>query len=244
MSKSNSEVGHIKNLENFYDLIQFCIRFEASYNPAAPHLTIPSIQAKYEESKELQDIVNDTFSNSTHKINDRQKLFEQLPKRTTRVIQYLTASTNDKKIIADARRFSNKIHGNPSKPETKDNQEGQETNQPRSNSQRSFDKMMEHFENLILLLEKEPLYTPNETDLSVAGLRTFLTELNDADKAYTASLVPYKKALTNRDESMYDEPSGLVPLANNVKTYIKSVFGIKSLEYKEISKIKFKMFKR
>ena len=42
-----------------------------------------------------------------------------------------------------------------------------------------------------------------------------------------------------RDKGLYTEKTGLVDTANEVKDYVKSIFGYTSPEYKQISKIKF-----
>lgn len=236
---SKSEKGHFKNLQNFDELIQVCTRYGVSYNPSATNLTLVSLQAKYDECKAAQDMVNPTHSTYTHKVNDRQVLFEKMPKLTTRILQSLLAHTNDKKLLADAKTYANKIHGRPPKVKTNDNREGQETTSSHSNSQRSYDKLLDHFDKIILLLENVPAYTPNETELSVTGLRAYYTELKNADKSQQASQIFYKQALTNRDHQFYNEDSGLIIIAKLAKNYVKSVFGLKSLEYAELKKLDF-----
>lgn len=238
---STTEKGHIKNLQNFDDLIQACTRFGDNYNPSATALTIPELETMYEDAKAKQDAVNLAFAELTHGINQRQNWFEQLPKITTRVLQSILANVNDKKLLADARTIAKKIHGKPSKPKTNDSQEGQETSTTttKSNSQRSLDKLMEHLGNLIMLLENEPDYTPNEEDLSVLGLKNYLKELQTADKSVQKSEISYRKALTERDKVIYTKETGLIAMANRVKTYVRSIFGTKSLEYNEIRKFQF-----
>ncbi|MDZ4665897.1 MAG: hypothetical protein SGJ15_13545 [Bacteroidota bacterium] len=46
-----------------------------------------------------------------------------------------------------------------------------------------------------------------------------------------------------RNELLYQKQTGLVTIANEVKFYVKSVFGSKSAEFKEVSRIKFTLRK-
>lgn len=241
---SKSEIGHIKNIENFYDLIQICNRYGADYNPTATDIQIPNLQTSYETFVEKQDQVNQAFANLTGKINDRQYTFEKLRPLTSRVLTALEVATDDKKLVADARKFGNKIQGRAPKVKTNDNEEGQETKEPKSNSQQSFDKLIEHFENILHLLRTVPNYTPNETELTILELTNFLEEMKTVDKQYVEGNVPYRKALTERDNTLYDEKKGVVALAKRVKLYVKSIYGSTSLEFKEINKLQFRTKKR
>jgi hypothetical protein len=46
-----------------------------------------------------------------------------------------------------------------------------------------------------------------------------------------------------RNHTLYDEKTGLYDIAQEVKKYVKSVFGATSEEYKQIRKIKFTDYK-
>ena len=47
-----------------------------------------------------------------------------------------------------------------------------------------------------------------------------------------------------RDKVLYKDITGLVPIANDVKKYIKSVFGASSAEYAQVKSIEFKKVKK
>ena len=51
--------------------------------------------------------------------------------------------------------------------------------------------------------------------------------------------IPLNNARISRNDTMYKENIGLVDVATDVKTYIKSVFGATSPQYKTVSILKF-----
>ena len=244
MSHSTQETGHTKNVENFKDLYAICKTNTPPYNPTLQKITLTNLEGIRIKAEEAHAKVFETHAPIITLINQRQELFQRMPKLSTRVIQALEAVTEDKRIVADARRYINKIHGKFPKTQTDDNQEGQETREPTSNSQRSYDKLQEHFNSLILLLENVPEYNVNEQDLTIDALKAYLDEIEQIEKKVIILNGPYNKALNDRDKVFYEFPDSLVPVAKTVKTYLKSLFGIKSLEYREASRIEFKMIKR
>ncbi len=75
----------------------------------------------------------------------------------------------------------------------------------------------------------------------------YLLDLADDLKAKNAAVVeatiPVSNARVSRNEILYKENTGLCDVAMDVKTYIKSVFGATSPQYKQISKLEFKKVK-
>ena len=106
-------------------------------------------------------------------------------------------------------------------------------------SQQSYDSLMDHFAKLIETVSQEPLYTPNEADLTIAGLNTLLTQMQTANTGVINSTTSVSNSRIVRDKTLYHETTGLVQNAGEVKKYIKSLFGASSSQYKQVSKIKF-----
>lgn len=237
---SRSEVGHAKNVANFQDLIEVCQSFGVTYNPSNPNLSIASLQSKYDEADAA--ILNAHTQRGGHilAINERQKAFENLPQIASQIGYALTAMTNDQRIVDDAKTFIKKIRGYASKVKTNDNEEGQEIKEPKSNSQVSFDKRVDHLVGLIELLKQIPDYNPNESHLTIAGLETYLQDLKDTNKEVYVKYSPYSIAQDKRDRILYDKVDGLTTIAQLVKNYIKSVFGFRSPEFARVKALEFR----
>ena len=120
--------------------------------------------------------------------------------------------------------------------------EGKEVNQ-NSNSQMGYDDRVENFESLISFLQTVPEYNPNEEELKITTLQALLSDL----KAKNISVMQNRIAedtVRGVRKSVQNTPlTGLVDIANDVKSYIKSVFGVNSTQYKLVSKLRFVKFK-
>ena len=108
-----------------------------------------------------------------------------------------------------------------------------------SASQMSYDSRIENLSKLIILLTNEPLYAPNENDLKVVALNTLLNQLKITNTAVINVTTPISNARLNRNKILYLAVTGLYDIQNEVKKYVKSVYGATSPEYKQISNIKF-----
>jgi hypothetical protein len=82
-------------------------------------------------------------------------------------------------------------------------------------------------------------YTPNEADLSVSGLNTLLTSMQTANSGVINAYTAFSNSRIVRDKTLYDESTGLVTAAAEVKKYVKSLFGASSPQYKQVSKLQF-----
>jgi len=242
------ERGHQKNIANFEDLISFCIAYGVAYNPANTNITITALQAKRTAAlADLQAVktTKTAFDNST---NSREILFKDFKKLSTRIINALSAVSPAKQTIADAKTINNKIQGKraASGKKEKPSDEPLPPDAPIppddkgiSVSQQSYDSLMDHFAKLIETVTQEPLYTPNETDLNVTGLNTLLTSMQTVNSGVINAYTNFSNARIVRDKTLYDESTGLVTAAAEVKKYIKSLFGASSPQYKQVSKLKF-----
>ena len=108
-----------------------------------------------------------------------------------------------------------------------------------SASQMSFDNRIENMNKLIELLTAQPAYTPNEPELQVAGLTAVFTNMKTTNTNAINTYTPLSNARIDRNKILYDAESGLVKVSGDVKSYVKSVFGGTSPQYKQISKLKF-----
>jgi len=102
-------------------------------------------------------------------------------------------------------------------------------------SQLSYDNLMANFSALIALLETLPEYKPNETELQLSNLSSYLIQLKTAYNAVTEAYTAWSNSRISRDETLYGKNGGMVDTALQVKNYVKSVFGNSSPQYQQIS---------
>ena len=242
---STSETGHAKNIANFQDLISFCQGYGAAYNPTKESLKIPQLQALYQLA---QDKLNATkiqktaFDTAT---NERRNTFTNLKPLATKIINAFAVSGADTLAIADAKTVNKKLQGTSSKKSitTTDNLPTSGELKGASTSQQSYDRLIDHFANLIQVVEQNSNYTPNETELQVATLQTKLTELQAKNTNLINAYTGYSNAMIDRNQTLYNPLTGLVQTSKEVKQYVKSVFGANSPQYKQVSGLEFKIRK-
>ena len=251
---STSETGHAKNVANFEVLISSCIGFGPLFNPSKNSLKPPQLQTTFTAAKNILQTVKTTGTVYENTRNAREIALAPavVKKFSTRILNALSSTDATKLTIDDAKAINRKIQGKragskKTQPDTPP-AEGTAPPPPEINeisvSQQSFDSLIDNFTKLVVCVSAEPLYTPNENDLKVTGLNATLTNYKTLNTAVINAAIPYKNALINRFSILYQENTGLVDTALEVKKYVKSVFGATSPQYKQISKIQFKKYKK
>ena len=112
-----------------------------------------------------------------------------------------------------------------------------------SASQMSFDNRLDNLDKLIKLLSSVTTYAPNEAELKTTSLTTLYNDLKTKNSAVLTALVPISNARISRNDILYKATTGLVDIAFSVKSYIKSLFGATSPQFKQISKLTFSRVK-
>lgn len=230
------ETGHAINVANFETIIAFCAGYNAAYNPNNPNIKLPALNDLLTTSRAAIQAVLDEVTLYNNAINERQLLFAGLKPLATRLVNALQVGNPPKATIEDAKGFNRKIQGtraqkadpNPA-PDTK----------TVSSSQQSFNQQIEHLSKLVSLLQAEASYAPNEVELQTATLNTLVANMRTANTNVANAYTRISNARITRNKMLYDPNTGLYNTALDIKQYIKSVFGAKSPEYKQISGIKF-----
>jgi len=239
---STSETGHAKNVANFQDLITLVTAFGTAYNPAKAALKIPQLQALAMASNaKIADVVaKKTLYNNT--VNDRMALFATLQPLSTRLINALKVTDATAAKIDDAKAFNRKIQGKRASAIATSADPASPPPSAISVSQLSYDQLIQHFAGFLSLLQSEPTYAPNETDLKTATLVAKQADMVLKNNTVTIAYAQVSTSRIQRNKTLYDPNTGLVATAAEVKNYVKSLFGPHSPEYAQISGIFFKSY--
>nr|WP_315222599.1 hypothetical protein [uncultured Flavobacterium sp.] len=238
---SRSETGHIKNAANFKEIISFCKGYGAIYNPAKGNLKIVELQLLYQNSIDKLNEVTIAKTAFDYATNERRNLFENLKPLFTKIINAFAVSGADPLAISDAKAINKKLQGIRAKaPQTSDTQSATGTTVTQiSTSQLSYDRQIDHLENLIEVLVQNKMYNPNENELKVTSLQAKLAEFKAKNNQLINSYTKYSNAMLRRDQTMYDPQNGIKQMAKEVKLYVKSLFGATSPQFKQISRLGF-----
>ncbi|MDP3149012.1 MAG: hypothetical protein Q8N83_07765 [Ignavibacteria bacterium] len=241
---AQQETGHAKNVANFEDLISFCVGCGASYNPSKDSIKLSALTTLHTEAKNKTAAVNTAQTAWSNAIGAREILFNPLSTFITRVVNALEACDVPEPIVDNAKTITRKIQGrraNPknSPPPADPKLPAEETPKNISASQMGFDNRIAHLDKLIVLLSAQTGYAPNEPELTTAALTTLHANMKSANSLAINTFTTLSNARVERDKTLYQEKTGLVPIAGEVKKYVKSVFGATSPQCKQLTGLKF-----
>ena len=234
-----SETGHAKNTANFEILTNVVTTLGSAYNPTNDELKLPNLSSIPSSAKPSLASIQDVFSDWKDTTNQRELAFDSAEKLSTRAVSSFAVSGADSLDVTDAKSFLRKMQGKraKAKPEPKNAGEAIKTH---SASQTSFDNKTEHFAQVVSILANNPKHKPNEAELQNDSLTNTLNDLRTKNTAVVNSSVSLANQRINRNQILYNTDHGLVKIAQDVKTYVKSVFGSASPQYKQISGLAFK----
>ena len=236
---STSETGHAKNVANFQDLISFVTGYGATYNPNKNALKLPQLNALYTASQgSIADVVtkNTAYNN---KVNERVIAFKDLKSLSTRLINALQTTDATSEKIADAKAFNKKMQGIRAKAVETPTDPSAPAPNTISTSQQSYDQQIQHLAGIISVLQSEPSYLPNETELQIATLIAKQADLNAKNSAVATAYTNVSNSRIARDVRIYGTDTGLFDVATEVKKYVKSVYGATSAQFAQVKGIEF-----
>ncbi len=242
---NQTETGHAKNVANFGTLITVVNGFGEVYNPSKQTITTTALTTLYESSKSVMSELNGISGAYGIAVANREVAFDPLSKLATRILNALRSSDVTKQIIDSAESLVRKIQGKRATPKKTEEQkaalltEGKAAKEV-SSSQMSFDNRLDSFDKLVQLLGNIPQYAPNEEELKVSTLANHYAELSSVNTAAGQAETALSNIRLMRNELLYKAGTGLVDVAMSVKTYVKSLFGATSPQYKQVAGLAFK----
>jgi hypothetical protein len=178
------------------------------------------------------------FDNAT---NERRIEFDDLKPLATRIVNAFGVSGVNKLAMDDMRSVNKKLQGTTSPKKPAAPAEGSDKPAASiSGSQQSFDMQIDHFAMIVQTLEQYPAYSPNEDELKLVKLQAKLSEMKTKNAGLISAYTDYNNALIQRDVVLYDPLTGLVQISKEVKQYVKSLFGAKSPQFRQVSGLEFK----
>jgi len=242
------ETGHAKNAANFQILIANVTGYGASYNPSMASIQLPNLNALANAANAAIANLNSLLPRYSNAVAEREAAFEPLSRLSTKMYNSLKATDAIKQVKDNAETNHRKLSGRRASAKLSEEEKqallakGEEVKQI-SASQKSYDNMLDMLDKQIKLLADIPSYVPNEIELQIATLQELFNNLQIKNKAVQEHLVPLNAARIARNEALYNAKTGIVAVAQDVKNYAKSVFGVSSANYKLISGIAIRKIK-
>ena len=234
---STSEVGHAKNVANLQKLTEQ-VNVYTLYNPPVDNIKVANLQTLYTTASTKLNEVEEKRNANKNAITLRQSAFENLKSTCTKIINHLGILGLPQGTIDQAKSLNRLIQGGQKKATTPPEERKEETRTV-STSRQSYTQQAENFGILLQLLSTIPAYNPNEDDLKLTNLETYKNSLVSSTQSVDQTEAELNNKLIERDNILYTEGTGLYSIAQNVKKYVKSIYGATSTEYANVSAIKF-----
>ncbi|MGS2739711.1 hypothetical protein [Sinomicrobium sp. M5D2P17] len=241
--KSTYETGHAKNVTNLSKLIAQISLYE-KYNPPVEALTVANLTKLRDEARQSIEEAETRRVENRNAIHRRQDIYQQLNPLCTRIVNHLDILGLNSGAMDQARSLNKRIQGvgTSRKVTTGPGEDGtEETITGISTSRQSFTQRAEHFSQLLTLIQTIDNYGPNEEELQKENLDKLLTDMQSATTGVEQSEAAFTKALRHRNQLLYGKDTGLYDLAQNVKKYVRSVYGSSSDQHARVSGITFTM---
>ncbi|MEZ4802662.1 MAG: hypothetical protein R2797_07785 [Gelidibacter sp.] len=113
----------------------------------------------------------------------------------------------------------------------------------KSISRRSFNQMIEHLADFLVLLENCLVYDSNVPELKTAALKVYHTALRDGNAAASKSLAEWGTSLVERNEFFNAQYTGYIDTYQAVKRSVKAIYGADSPQYHQVAHFKFRRIK-
>lgn len=234
----------VNQVATFEKLLSFCNTHGAMYNPSKAFIQLAALNSLHTKAQHMlkaADVSRTAYENA---LNARQLVFSGIPKLASRVVDALIASGASPEVIQEAgtirRRFSSsgRVLIPSSEQTTSPDGTTEGGTYQRKLSYLDLASKVENFERLVIRVSAEPLYNPNEADLSIEGLKTFVARLRTLNRDVINAQVALWNANRLLNAVLYDT-DGIRGTGVATKAYIRSVFGKGSPQHKEISSYQF-----
>ena len=234
---STSEVGHAKNVANLQKLTEQ-VTVYTLYNPPVDNIKVANLQTLYTTASTKLNKVEEKRNSNKNAITLRQSAFENLKSTCTKIINHLEILGLPQGTIDQAKSLNRLIQGGQKKSTTPP-EEGKKEPKTVSTSRQSYTQQADNFGILLQLLSTIPTYNPNEGDLKSTNLETYKNSLVSSTQAVDQTEAELNNKLIERDNILYADGTGLYSIVQNVKKYVKSLYGATSPEYANVSSIEF-----
>ena len=240
-----SETGHAKNVANFDTLIVAIAGYRVAYRPSKSALQAINIVAILQAAGLNMSDVNMALGKNSIAIAAREQAFSLLSPWSTRILNAVGACGTTEQIVNSARSLVHKLQGRRATPRLTAVEKATlaaagETTTEISSSQMGFINRIDFLDKLIQFISVIPEYSPNEEELKPVKLIDYYNLLKSSNSQALATENQLDIARASRNETLYKPEEGMIDTAKDAKMYIKSLFGARSEQYKQISGLAFK----
>lgn len=213
----NSETGRASKLQGFANLVIMTTGMD-NYSPPSEDLQLEHLNVVKTKAETAHQAVSESTALCQEARGQRNTAMYPL-NRTVNSIKDLTESMGlSMDVLEGVKSLCYSITGN------------------KKLSQLGFEARIDHFSQLIDILKGQTAYKPSRSELQVESLEAMRDGLQKEVQNVKSCEIALKSAQREQNEA-FGSASGLYGITRRVKLYLKSVFGSRSPEYKEVVRI-------
>ena len=235
-------MSHIKNVQAFGKLTGICTGYGGTYKPGQQNLQVNALITLLNNAQQVLSEVNERQTAYDNITNTRELGFNGIRKLGSRVYSVLKSTGANALTIKDAGMNTHKLWGKRTISKVVPAKEVQatEVNLPTSFAYSlDYASIAFYFSKLVETVSAEKWYMPTEPELSVAGLREKLYELQSLNDAVTQAEIELTAARRKRNALFYKDESNLFSTFVATKQYVRGAFGFSSDQRVEVSRLHF-----
>lgn len=236
---STSQTGHDINMANYRELITRCTYFGTGYDPANPDLTLVASNAFAAECQSVLNDLTNALPVLTDEMGQRRAKMKNVMVTLPRIVAAHAASSTNEALKTKVKGHVRDMRGKRAKDLPKGGN-GEPTEEQVSAVNVGYENRTADFASVVATLNADDEYMTNKADLTKAALATRLADLQDANGKVRNAQMPVDNARIARNTKFYTGPKNMVDRALMMKQEVKSTYGVKSPEYKQVSGLKFR----
>lgn len=213
---ATSEIGYDKNFALYQQILTILKEPGSNYQPPVSSLSIATLESYAAPMSSALNLAKDCLADYQLAVNPRHAAYDDMEKRLTRINDLLPLLGIDARTLADAKLYYDKVKGYS------------------ANSEQGFENLKKNFDSYLALLKKIPAYQPTDPQLAVDALQQLASSMGILNQAVVQADTALTAARNQRNELMYNEATGLVPLCKKVKQVYRSQEGMQGIHYKQL----------
>ncbi|MFV0376232.1 MAG: hypothetical protein ACK5JD_02890 [Mangrovibacterium sp.] len=210
------ESGLDKNLALYQQVLTLLKEPDWDYQAPVSNLTIDKLETYVAPMSAALGTAKDRLADYQLAVAPRHAAYEDMKARLTRINDLLPLLGIDERTLANAKLYYDKVKGYS------------------ANSEQGFENLKKNFESYLALLKKLPAYQPTDAPLTVAALQQLNASMDSLNQAVAQTEADLTTARNQRNELMFNDNTGIVPLCKKIKQVYRSKEGLRGIHYKQL----------
>ncbi len=233
-------MAHIKNVQAFEKLLGVCTGLGGNYKPGKQNLRVSVMHSMFVKAQQALSEVKEAQTLYNQATNHREDLFKATDKLASSIYNVLQASGANPLTTEDASSALNRfLRGVRSAGEREVASGEPQPSKKWTGFGRDYSTRIQSFAQLVDIVSKDAIYSPEEEELKGETLRQHVGTLQAANTRVLQASLTLAKARSKRNEVLYGAESSLYKTVKAVKAYVKGIFGVKSPTYQLLAEARF-----